>query len=349
MDKFLADWRKILATIVAVIVAVGVTITIVDNGPDHPPDTPRATVEIHLGGQGSKTITLTPKAQEVAAAQDSKSDAGSPQVEDDLHEDAKPTSGELAAGNQAAPASGPTIPDQVPQAAQSVNGCRSQFVRNQSSRNGAKVALGVIHWTGSSILTGWADVNAITKWFDTPAAQASSNFIVDDEGNCAYTVPMTAKSWTQAAANPWSVSIEYINPGVLPVFRGAAGRARTVALMRLWHRDFGIPYRRGAVNSSCVPTRSGFLAHRDLGPCGGGHPDIGIPSAVDGLINDADRPVAQPITAAEQRACSAVHAYRLRRNAGKPKTAAGTAAFERRRSLVRARGHKCVDGRAAHG
>lgn len=340
------NWRHVLAAAVALVVAVGVTIVVTDNGPDHPPNTPRRTITVTLGGQGQKEITLTPKAQAVATAQAKKSDAGSPVVEDDLHEQDKPTPGQIAAGNAAAPPGSPTIPDQVPQAAQSVAGCRSQFVRNQSSRNGAKVALGVIHWTGSSILTGWADVDAITRWFDTSAAQASSNFIVDDEGHCAYVVPMTAKAWTQAAANPWSVSVEYINPGVLPVFRGTPGRARTVALMRLWHKDFGIPYRVGAVNSSCVPTRAGFLAHRDLDGCGGGHPDIGVPSAVPSLITTAAKTPTTPITAADRAACAGVHSYRVRRAQHKPKTAAGVAAFERRLKFERARGHKCVGGKA---
>lgn len=321
----------IAVAVIAAVAAAGVTVAVTDDSGPGPTAPHHRTVTVTLGGQGHKPLTLTPKAQQVAQAQAHKAAAGSPVVEDDLHEHALPSAGELKAGNAAAPASGPTIPDQVPQAAQSVPGCTSSFVRNQSSRNGAKVALGVIHWTGSSILPGWADVNAITRWFDTPAAQASSNFIADDEGHCAYTVPMTAKAWTQAAANPWSVSIEYVNPGVLPVFRGAAGRARVIQLMRLWHKDFAIPYRHGAVNSSCVPTRSGFLAHRDLGACGGGHPDIGIPSAVDSLIRSAAGPAKKPVTATDKVTCRKLNWWRTH---GRPKGKAEANAVRRRRALA---------------
>jgi hypothetical protein len=96
-------------------------------------------------------------------------------------------------------------------------------------------------------------------------------------------VPETAKAWTQANANPWSVSVEIINPGVLPLFRSTPAReARREADDRLAPPlEDPLPARHHpqGPRNSCVPVRSGFLAHRDAGPCGGGHPDVGIPSA----------------------------------------------------------------------
>lgn len=304
-----AKRARLVATLGVLIAALGgVTIAVVDNGPDHGPGKPRGSVTVTIGGHGSAApssqITLTPKAQAIATAQAREDAAGKDAAaESDLNAPA-PAPAQLGQGNDAAPAGQTPIPSSVPQAAQHTAGCVDAFVRNQSSRNGAKVALGVIHWTASSnIANSTADGLAIVRWFDNPAAQASSNYVTDDDGHCYYTVPETAKSWTQASANPWSVSVEVINPGVLPLFHGTAGRNRVLALMRGWHARWGLPYRRGAVNASCVPTRSGFLAHRDLGPCGGGHPDVGpSPATVDGLIHDAAASSAPKPTAAQDRA-----------------------------------------------
>lgn len=283
--------RAAIVALLTLILGAGVTIAVVDNGPDHGPGKPRRTITVTLGGQGRQKVELPPAAQQVARAQAHDDAVGNEQAaEADLHETVSVPPASIDAGNDAAPATQPSIPDVVPQAApRAPPGCRVAFVRNQSSRNGAKIALGVIHWTGSRNIAGSAaDVLGNVKWFDTPAAQASSTYITDDDGNCYYTVPEVAKAWTQAAANPWSLSVEVTNPGVLPLFGSKAGRARVLQLMRRWHRLWGLPYRRAAVNGSCVPTRSGFLAHRDLGACGGGHPDVGpSPATVDALIRDA--------------------------------------------------------------
>lgn len=343
--------KKFIAGILAALIAVGVTVTITDNGPGHPPEKPRGTVTITLGGQGKKKVDLPPAAQAVATAQATDDRNGDTvAAESDLHEQSTPSPSELAAGNDTAPAGQPAIPAEIPQAAPNPpKGCHDTFVRNQSSRNGAKVSLGVIHWTGSRSIPGTAaDVLANVKWFDTPAAQASSNYIVDDDGNCYYTVPEQAKAWTQAAANPWAVSVEYTNPGVLPLFHGTAGRNRVLQLMRGWHNRWGIPYRRGAVNGFCVPTRSGFLAHRDLGGCGGGHPDVGpSPATVDALIRDAGagtQPKPKPkVTEQDRTDCTWIHGYRGR----KAHTKTGTASFSARLKRVRSHGVKCINGKAA--
>lgn len=292
-------WQKIAAALAALVVAIGVAYAAVtgDDGGSKP--TPTATptptpTTVQLGGQGEKKIELPPAAQVIARDQAQEDEAGqTDRSESDLRApDKQPDAGELEDGNQAAPVAQPPIPKDIPQAApRGPPGCHTAFVRNQSGRNGAKIALGVIHWTGSrNIAHSAADVLANVRWFDQSASQASSTYITDDDGNCYYTVPETAKAWTQAGANPWSLSVEITNPGVLPLFNGAAGRNRVLELMRRWHKLWGLPYRRAHVNGSCVPTRSGFLAHRDLGPCGGGHPDVGpSPATVDGLIRDAAR------------------------------------------------------------
>jgi hypothetical protein len=271
------------------------------------------------GSAPDKTITLDAKATKIVQAQAAEKAAGDTiESESALHEAKPPTGLALHQAQKVKPPSAPAVPEHVPLAAASQPGCTDMFVRNQSSRHGAPVELGFIHWTGSPIVLGPQGALAIVRWFDTPAAQASSNYITDQSGRCFYTVPETAKAWTQAAANPWSVSVEIINPGVLPLFRTAAAREAVVKLLIHWHRAWKIPYVHGAVNSSCVPIRPGFLAHRDGGACAGGHPDVGIPSAVDSLIAAAkaqDSTVRKPLTPRQRHACDVLQFHRSRAHA----------------------------------
>lgn len=273
------DWRKVLAAIAAVILAgaaLTVTVTIDDSGQ------PRGTVSVELGGRGHETIPLTPAAQQIVkteAAQDRADLETSGEVEADLHEPPAmlPTKSELAQSEKLKPAGQPQIPAHLPAATPSVPGCRTTLVRNNSSRRGAPVLLGVVHWTASkSIAKSTADGFAIVRWFDQPAASASSSEITDDDGHCWLVVPEALKPWTQAAYNSWSVSVEHINPGSGPLFTTRAGRLAVVRLIRGWHQRWKIPYRLAAVTQNgCRVVRSGFIDHRHLGACGGGHPDVG--------------------------------------------------------------------------
>lgn len=152
-------------------------------------------------------------------------------------------------------------------------GCRTSFVRNQSSRHGVRPQLQVLHYTVSPNRPGWSDVNAIVALFDRSSSQASSHFIVDGEGHCAYTVPIEAKAWTQAGGNPFSVSYEIIATGKEQRYLAAPGLAKLRSIAREVARRTGVPVRSGAVNG-CAPSRKGFVQHRDFGICGGGHVDV---------------------------------------------------------------------------
>lgn len=158
-------------------------------------------------------------------------------------------------------------------ATQGIIGCRTQFVQNQSSRHGTRPQLQVLHYTVSRNIPGWADVNAIVALFDRSSSQASSNFVIDAEGNCAYIVPIEAKAWTQAAANPYAVSYEVVDFGNESIYLQPAGYAKLRSVMLQVASRTGIPMRSGAVNG-CVPTTTGIVQHKDFGFCGGGHFDI---------------------------------------------------------------------------
>lgn len=252
--------------------------------PGAPTSTKPDTVE--LGGPGEDKIKLNTEAQTIIQEEAKKDAVDAPSSETDLHENAVPQPSVQDFNANQKPPDQPTIPKNTTQATPSTPGCTTALVRNYSSRNGAPILLGVIHWTGSRPTIGSsAGGLAIVRWFDTPAAQASSNYITDQDGRCWLVVPESQKSWTQAGFNPWSVSVEIINQGVQPLFQTKKARQAVIRLMRGWHKRWKLPYRRARI-SGCRVTRSGFLAHRDLGPCGGGHPDVGT-FALDKLIQEA--------------------------------------------------------------
>jgi hypothetical protein len=159
-------------------------------------------------------------------------------------------------------------------ASQGFVGCRTYFVRNQSSRNGVRPQLQVLHYTVSKNVMGWGDVLSIVRYFDRADVGASSHFIIDAEGNCAYTVPIERKAWTQAAANPYSISYEIINYGNEAVFMSPAGYAKLRSVMIQVSNRTGIPMQTAALNG-CVPVKGGTTQHAAFGYCGGGHHDIG--------------------------------------------------------------------------
>lgn len=343
--SYLKDGKSKLLAALAALAALGVgLVVVIDQGPG---EHTRTTITVTLGGPGQTKVALPPAAQATAAGQEQQAEAG--RNETDLHaEPPAADSNVVQRVNEAqTPPGQPELPATVlPDAAVSTPGCRTALVRNYSSRGGSPVLLGVIHLTVSTD-NGWAGVLGNVKWFDNPAAQASSNYIVDRKvGACALAVPETQKAWTQAGFNRVSLSVEVTargNEGSL-VVPGSAGEDRLVGLLRRWHRIYRLPYRHGAV-SGCAVTRTGFVMHADLGGCGGGHVDV-RPYAIDRYIAKAKAldTAAHVIVAADRARCRAIHAYRGRTR----HTTSGTARFLRRLDKTAALGLRCVDGKVRH-
>jgi hypothetical protein len=88
---------------------------------------------------------------------------------------------------------------------------------------------------------GWADVNAIVNLF--AHEEASSNFVLDGEGHCAYIVPIEFKAWTQAGGNPFSVSVEVIDTGKESIYLAPAGLKQLRVIARWVNKQTGIPIR----------------------------------------------------------------------------------------------------------
>lgn len=207
------------------------------------------------------------------------------------------------------------LPRVFPDAAPSQRGCVTRLVQNYSSRNGVAPHAFILHYTVSPNVPGWADVNAVVGLFDTWAYQASSNYVIDGEGNCAYIVRETDKAWTQAAANPFSISVEVIATGQERNYIAPAGLRKLVMVisdaLHRWH----IPLQLGQFTNG-VLTRPGILDHEMLGLAGGGHHDIAPLRTVNGRqVFDAAAGHARVL-----QVIAAVRAYRAAR-APKPKPA----------------------------
>jgi hypothetical protein len=153
-----------------------------------------------------------------------------------------------------------------------VPGCRTEFIHSYSSRHGVRPTIFTLHLTVSHNVRGWGDVNAIVNLF--AHEEASSNFVLDGEGHCAYIVPIEQKAWTQAGGNPFSISVEVIDYGNESVYLAPPGMKQLRVIARWVNKHAGIPIRLGKVSGSCTPIRSGFVQHFDWGVCGGGHVDI---------------------------------------------------------------------------
>lgn len=248
-------------------------------------------VTYKLHGPGQKVLTLPKPAEKIAESQQKEAAAGNTEASHSHLRQESPTVNTPAAiqHDQALkPAGQPTVPAHLPLATVNQQGCRTLLVRNFSPRNGRPILLGVLHQTISAD-AGWNGVLGNVRWFDTSAAQASSNYIVARSGGqCAYTVPETTKAWAQASYNSVSLSIEVTETGregsYLPP---GPGRAKTILLMIAWHHRWHLPYRHGAVdNATCTVVKPGFVEHADLGTCGGGHHDD-QPYSIDSLIREA--------------------------------------------------------------
>lgn len=336
------DWRKSAAGLLALVITaiaggVGLGIVIDD---DHAPDGGHhRTVTVKLGkpagapGPAGDTVA-TVKVPAAAVDQAKASDVGDHEglkteqpvgaARDDL---------EAAQDQQDRLASNDALPIVTPLAAPSQRGCTTRLVQNYSSRRGVRPRLLVVHYTVSPNRPGWDDVWSVVALFDRPAFQASATYVIDAEGHCAYIVRESDKSWTQAAANPVSISVELINSGREPTLAGTAGLKRIGQVFADAGKRWAIPLQAGAVNG-CVVTRPGIIDHKALGACGGGHVDVS-PYTVGPVIAAARAAAGASSTSTGAKVPASVRAWCARSRSS------DTKANAERLRLVARRGWEC--------
>lgn len=312
-----------LAAFIAVLAGGGTLVLTAD--PDDKGAAP-ATVTVSVDGLDAgaapdRTLEVPKAAVKQAAAV----------VEDGLRSEADATPGDLAEHSEIAREQDALS---TAGATQGFEGCRTSFVSNQSSRRGVRPQQMWLHYTVSPNRPGWSDVNAIVAFFDSPKAQASSHFVIDREGNCAYIVPIEAKAWTQAAANPIAVSWEVINSGSEGSFMSTPGYRVLSATMREVSRRTGIPMRRSS-EKGCAGATRGILEHRDGGICAGGHTDIG-PYSIDTVVKLVT--AIGGVTETDRVTCRKLNWWR---RAGRPQGEPQRNASRRRAALTK-RGVVCT-------
>lgn len=331
-------WRLMhtVAAVIAVIAGIGVGLVVNDNGHGGhsytvtvgraaPIPTTSKVDSADPGRAPDFTVTAPAAAVRAAAANVPDlhaRDEAPPGVSDAELNASQRRQEELAHNDQ--------LPTVSPDAAPVQRGCVSRFVQNFSSRRGVAPRIWTLHYTVSHNITGWGDVDAIVNLFNTASAQASSNYVIDSEGHCAYIVRESDKAWTQAGGNPYSISVEVIAFGNETRYLAPAGLAKLDEVISDSAARWHIPIRRGAV-SGCVPTRSGIIQHKDWGLCGGGHFDIS-PFPVDPVVASVQRWRAAHtgVSAIDKLRCRRLNAWR---KAGRP-SKGSHAAILRKRTLA---------------
>jgi hypothetical protein len=340
--------RTVVAAIVAALVGIGVTFA-VTTGTDEGGRATR-TVQVRVGGgpiippPQTKVDTngQKPGVQPgvVNAPPDARVQAGAGLDDHQGERNETPpgvTPAQLEAGRQQQErlAQNDQLPTVSPFTAPSERGCTTALVRNYSTRRGVKPRIFVLHYTVSPNRPGIGDVNAVVNLFNTPSFAASSNYVIDREGNCKYIVRESDKAWAQAAANSLAISVEVINSGREPSYISGAGLTKLATVMADATKRWSIPLQIGAV-SGCTVTRAGIVTHQMLGACGGGHVDISPygTSVVEQVIAAAKRVrgggSAKPVTSTDRVTCRKLNWWRTH---GRPHGAAEANAVRRRKAL----------------
>lgn len=269
------DWRAILMralpAILTVVAALGAGLSIgvaVDDDGDGKPDryitrTIKPAVPVTVGVDGpdadakpDDVIVLDREAREVA-----QNAATTPERFD--------LAGDLR-GDDPTPVAQWTGPLATP----NWPGCTTRILpTNWSNRTASVRAIG-LHYTAGANRSGLSDMNGLTGYASSPSAGVSWHFLIDAEGNCYYSVPVSKKAWTIGNLNSETVNIEVIGTGKEGAYPASpAGQRKLAEVVRRIAQVYNLPLRLGA-SSNCHVTVTGVITHWQGGACAGGHVDI---------------------------------------------------------------------------
>lgn len=284
MDWLTQNRRWLVALVVLVAASVGVTVTVTDDDGDGRPDSvsvsKKQPTTVQLDGPARADGDPQPDTVRAPASEAQVVAQADAQVEDENLKDdpalSTPVYNQSGRTILQQTTGDDAVPDVTTLASFSQPGCETRAVGNFSSRNGLRPGIIVLHYTVSPNRPGVSDVQAIVVYFNNPRSQASSNYVIDNEGHCAYIVSELNKAWTQGNMNPASAcSFEVINTGHESTYIGPKGGPGIKKLGRVvadCAKRWGIPLRIGAT-SGCSVTRTGIVDHNSLA-CGNFHTDI---------------------------------------------------------------------------
>jgi hypothetical protein len=200
-----------------------------------------------------------------------------------------------------------------PLATAHVPGCTTRFLpTNFSSRVESVEAVG-LHYTAGANAPGLADMNGLTAFASSSSAGVSWHFLIDAEGHCYYSVPLSMKAWTIGDLNSDTVNIEVIQRGDEPTYPADSPGARKLARVVNYVLDtyqLGEP-RVGSV-AACEVTAGNIITHWQGGVCAGAHGDI-RPYEITEVVAAIAAAARVKITDADRKACKAIIRYRHRR------------------------------------
>lgn len=154
-------------------------------------------------------------------------------------------------------------------------GCTTNLISHNFSTRSSSPSMFVLHYTVSPNVTGTGDVNGIRNFFDNPASEVSSHYVIDWEGHCLLIVPEARKAWTQGAYNSAAISIEFIARGTEAqadwASKGDAGLRKGAKVVADSLRRNNIPFRY--VDPSGCDVVAGITDHDKL-ECGNVHHDV---------------------------------------------------------------------------
>lgn len=150
----------------------------------------------------------------------------------------------------------------------------TSIVRNQSSREGGRPKLIVLHTTEGG------NFESLINEFNDPGSQASSHVANDFEGTSIRFVKDDAKAWTCCSYNPYTLNIEQLAFAKFSkkewFTKHDKQLSNTAAWCAEWSIKYGIPLRKGLASGFTLwIQRSGIVQHKDLGTLGCGHSDCG--------------------------------------------------------------------------
>lgn len=188
----------------------------------------------------------------------------------------------------------------LPATAGAVKPDYERIVGNQSSRDGVRPRLIVLHTTtdpdgGGPYFwnqRGLRDLKRLGAWFDNPRSAVSAHVANDAQGHDARYVRDRRKAWSVVAFNSVSLNIEQIGTDEYSKRKWLRQREpqlkNTARWIAHWHRRWGIPIYRARVAGSTV-LRSGVATHAQLGSAGGGHHDPGPGYPIGHVLRQARR------------------------------------------------------------
>lgn len=155
----------------------------------------------------------------------------------------------------------------------SQRGCKTMPIGVNNSARTRTPTQGHAHLTVSAEREGWGDVLGIRTLFANAQFRASSNYIIDAEGHCAYIVPETRKAWTSGNMNSVAAcNVEAIGTPENSAYDHPKGLAKLALVFSDCFARWGIPIQLGDT-SGCNVLRAGLVDHNEL-ECGNHHWDV---------------------------------------------------------------------------